>query len=309
MAAKTPAAIDLDSILGDVQKMYAKDKRSVAMLTKGDKLTKTYTVDDGLPMPAGHPLGEMTGLVCIPFNKIAQFAGEEDTGKSTMLLEFLLQAQKLGWIVIVWDAEDKFDGNRFRDMGGDPDKLIVIKSNEILQGGEKLRKLINVALTKYPEAKLLAIWDSVGGSQSRSHAEREMDNEKHAQPGQDAKENGSVMKAMVALFNKYPDRIVFLLANQVYSKIGFMQKGNKESGGKKVAYHSSIIMILKRIKVLTKQVAGKKMKYGIVTRAVMQKNHLSQSAMSVHQMDFEITAKGAQVAETQGTDDDEDDSE
>jgi RecA/RadA recombinase len=300
------ATFDLDCILSDVRDLYSKDARSQQMVSRGDTLTKAYTPEDGLPLPDDHPLKLMTNLPCIPFNKIAQWSGEEDTGKSTMLLTLLAAAQKLGWIVVVWDAEDKFDGNRFCDMGGDPERIILVKTNEILQGGEKLRKIISTALTKYPQAKLLGVWDSVGGSQSRSHAERELDSEKHAQPGQDAKENGSVMKMLVSLFNKYPDRIVILLANQVYSKIGFMQHGNKESGGKKVAYHSSLIIQLKRIKVLTKVMNKIKVKYGIITRATMQKNHLSQGKTSVHQMDFEITADGARVTDSVSDSDTED---
>ncbi len=296
MATKKESApqFDLDDILGEVRGMYAKDKKSQSMLSTGNVIKQSYTLDDGCPIPEGHPLRELIGAPVIPFNKIYQFAGNEDTGKSTMIGELVAAAQKNDWLVILWDAEDKFDANRLRvQFGGDPDRLLLIKTNEILQGGEKVRKFVNVAKAKYPNAKILICWDSVGGSQSRSHAERELDNEKHAQPGQDAKENGSVMKMLVSLFNKYPDSISVILANQVYAKIGFMQHGDKESGGKKVAYHSSVIIILKRIKVLTKQVNKVKMKYGIITRATVQKNHISQGENSVHQLDFEITAKGA----------------
>ena len=76
-----------------------------------------------------------------------------------------------------------------------------------------------------------------------------------------------------------------------------MQKGDAESGGKKVEFHSSLIIQLKRIKVLTKTVKNVKVKYGIITRATVKKNHLSQGATSLHQLDFEITASGAQVTE------------
>lgn len=301
-------SFDLDDILGTVNKLYAKDAKSLSMISTGDVMKKQYTSEDGLPIPEGHPLLELTSLPCVPFNKIVQFAGEEDTGKSTFLGQLIAAAQKLNWIVVLWDAEDKFDGNRLKtQFGGDPARLLLVKTNEILQGGEKVRKLVIAAKTKYPTANVLICWDSVGGSQSRGQADRELDNEKHAQPGQDAKENGVVMKMIVALFNKYPDSIVVMLANQVYSKIGFMQKGNKESGGKKVAYHSSLIIVLKRIEVLKRTVNKKLMKYGIVTRATVQKNHLSQSSMSVHQLDFEITASGATLSTKERASNEDDD--
>lgn len=289
---------DIAGIVNDVQKLYAKDAKSKAMITTGDTVKESYVEADGVPLPVTSPLRYLSGIPCIPFNKIAQVAGNEDVGKSTIIGEVMASAQAAGHVVILFDSEDKFDSSRFRNQfGGNPDDLILVKTNEILQGGEKVRKLILAVKTKYPDAKVLFCWDSVGGSQSRSHSERELDNEKHSQPGQDAKENGSIMKMIVSLFNKYPDSISVLLANQVYAKIGFMQVGDQASGGKKIAYHSSFIVILKRIKTLTKQVKGQKMKYGIITRAVVTKNHLCQTETSIHQMDFEITAKGASLTD------------
>jgi hypothetical protein len=81
-----------------------------------------------------------------------------------------------------------------------------------------------------------------------------------------------------------------------------MMKGDAAAGGTKIEYHSSFILMLKRIKVLTKQVKGVTTKYGIVTRATVSKNHLSQGENSVHQLDFEITAQGSVTTEGYGDD-------
>lgn len=289
---------DITAILADVRKTYAKDKKAQSMLTTGDAVKQIIEEIDGVPTPPGTILNELLNLPCLPYNKIAQIAGDADTGKSTICGQIMAAAQKTSHIVILWDAEDKFDANRFdKFFKGNAASLLVVKSNEILQGGEKARKLIVAAKDKYPEAKILFVWDSVGGSQSRSHAERELDSDKHGQPGQDAKENGQVMKMLVALFNKYPDSISVLMANQVYAKIGFMAHGNAQSGGKKIEFHSSLIIELKRLKVLTKVVKSTKVKYGILSRATVKKNHLSQSETSIHQLDFEITANGANISE------------
>lgn len=297
---------DINSIVAEVQKVYNKDEKSQAMVTTGDSIRKSYTKEDGVPVPEGHPLKELVGLPCVPYNKIIQVSGNPDTGKSTFCGQLMASAQKSGHLVILLDTEDKMDAQRFeKHFGGKPKELILIKTNEILQGGEKVRKTILAAKDKYPDAKLLFVWDSVGGSQSRSHAERELDSEKHGQPGQDAKENGQVMKMLVALINKYPDSIAIVLANQVYAKIGFMQKGDKESGGKKIEFHSSLIIQLKRIKTLVKVSKGQKIKHGIISRATVSKNHLSQSDTSIHQLDFEITASGASVSSEQSEDEDD----
>ncbi len=299
--------IDLQKIVSDMQKLYSKDKKSQAIICTGDSVKVAYTDKDVCPLPKGHPLRELIGLPGIPFNKIAQLAGKADTGKSTFAAEAMSSAQKAGVQVILWDSEQKFDAQRFTNLGGNPSQVLLIKTNEILKGGELARKYITAVKEQDENAKILFVWDSVGGSQSRSHAERELDSEKHAQPGQDAKENGSVMKTLVALINKYPDSIAVYLANQTYAKIGFMMKGDAAAGGAKIEYHSSFIVFLKRVKTLTKTVKGVITKTGIVSRATVTKNHLSQSETSVHQLDFQVTANGAVLTNSVEVGDEEDD--
>ncbi len=300
------AKFDIAAIVSDVQKLYAKDKKSSAMITTGASVKQKYTDKDGVPVPSGHPLAELVSLPCVPYNKIIQISGPPDSGKSTSSGQLMASAQKSGHLVILWDSEDKFDANRFdKQFGGVSADVALVKTNEILQGGEKVRKLVEVTKAKYPDAKIFIVWDSVGGSQARGAAERELDSEKHSQPGQDAKENGAVMKMIVGLINKHPDSIAMVLINQVYSKIGFMMKGDAEAGGKKIEFHSSLIIRLKRIKTLTRKVKGREVKYGITTRATVSKNHLSQSETSLHKLDFIITAAGASVSEEQSEDDDE----
>lgn len=300
------AKYDISGIVADVQKLYSKDKKAQGMISSGDSIRQEYTEKNGVPVPEGHPLRELVGLPCVPYSKIIQISGPPDSGKSTSSGQLMASAQKTDHVVILWDSEDKFDAKRFdKNFGGKSKDLLVVKTNEILQGGEKVRKLVIAVKDKYPDAKILVVWDSIGGSQARGAAERELDSEKHGQPGQDAKENGSVMKMLVGLFNRYPEAIAVVLINQVYAKIGFMAHGNQESGGKKVEFHSSLIIRLKGIKVLTRVVKGLKTKYGIVTRATVAKNHLSQSETSLHQLDFEITAAGAQPSKEQDTNEDD----
>jgi RecA/RadA recombinase len=292
------AKIDVTKIVSDMQKLYAKDKKVQSIISTGDAVKSSYTEKDVVPLPKGHPLRELTGLPGIPFNKIIQIAGKPDTGKSTFAGETMASAQKAGIQVILFDSEDKFDAARFKThFEGNPKEILMIKTNEILKGGELVRRYISAIKEQDENAKILFVWDSVGGSQSRSHAERELDNEKHAQPGQDAKENGSIMKMLVGLINKYPDTIAVYLANQTYAKIGFMQHGDAASGGAKIEYHSSFIVMLKRVKTLTKTVKGVLTKYGIISRATVTKNHLSQGDTSVHQLDFTVTADGAKLSE------------
>lgn len=285
---------NLDKVVSDVQKLYNKDKKSIDSIATGSVIKADYTINDVIPLPASNPISRLFGLPGLPYNKIVQFAGKPDSGKSTLGLEIIVAAQKAGVQAIVWDSEDKLDTGRLTEMGGKPEELLLAKTNEILKGGELLRKYVLAIKEQDPDAKILLLWDSAGGSQSRSHAERELDSERHAQPGQDAKENGTVMKMLVALINKFPDSLAVYIANQTYAKIGFMMKGDAASGGSKLEFHSSGIVFLKRIKVLTKKVKGAEVKQGIITRATVSKNHLSRGKTSVHKMDFTITADGYQ---------------
>lgn len=290
--------INVSKIVSDMQKLYAKDKKIQTIINTGDSVKSEYTDKDGIPLSINNPLRQLCGLSILPFNKLVQVAGKPDTGKSTIAGEVMSSAQKYGAQVILWDSEDKFDSYRFKShFKGDPAEVLLVKTNEILKGGELVRRYITAIKEQDEDAKILFVWDSVGGSQSRSHAEKELDNEKHSQPGADAKENGAIMKMLVSLINKYPDTISGYLANQTYAKIGFMQHGDAASGGYKIEYHSSLIIMLKRIKVLTKVVKGVVTKYGILTRATVTKNHLSQNKTSIHQLDFEITAEGAKVTD------------
>lgn len=289
--------IDIGKIVKDMQALYKDDKKVQTLIATGDSVKADYTDKDGVPLSVDHPLRQLTGLPVLPFNKIIEIAGKPDTGKSTIAAMTVVEAQKAGFIVIYWDSEDKLDATRLKNMGGNPKEILLVKTNEILKGAELVRKYILALKEQDANVKILVVWDSVGASQSRSHAERELDSERHAQPGQDAKENSSVMKMMVALINKYPDSICIYLANQVYAKIGFMQHGDAASGGNKIEFHSSFIVFLKRVKVLTKRVKGVVSKYGIISRATVTKNHLSQSKTSIHQLDFEIQASGVSITE------------
>lgn len=295
------------SVADRVKALYAKDPSMQRILSNTSGAPKVYEETDGVPLPLENPIRQMTGLPCLPFNKIAQVAGKPDTGKSTTAGEVMASAQRAGFEVIVWDAEDKLDLSRYvTEFKGDSEKLHIIKTNEIRKGGQLVKDYISVLKEENPKALILVVWDSVGASVSRSETERNLADERHGQPGQDAKECGSVVRHLVGTFNKFPDSICVLLVNQTYAKIGFMQHGDQAKGGSGIEYFSSLIIGLKRIKTLTKTEKKKKVKYGIITRATVTKNHLSQGKTSVYQMDFVINASGSQVSDLEMEEDSED---
>lgn len=286
------------SVLDRVRALYAKDDSMKTILAKDPAAPKAYTEEDGVALPENNPIRAMTDLPCIPYNKIIQIMGKPDTGKSTTAGEVMAAAQAQGFEIIYVDAEDKFDAQRYaNEFHGDPGKLHLIKTNEIRKSGQLVKDYIYVLKEENPKARILVVHDSVGASVSRAETEKNLADEKHTQPGQDAKEVGTVIRHWVGMFNKYPDSICVLLVNQVYTKIGFMQKGDKAKGGNALEYFSSLIIGLKKIKTLTKTEKKKKVKIGILTRATVSKNHLTQGKTSVYEMDFVITAAGSQVSD------------
>lgn len=293
---KEKAPIKLSAV-DRVKATYAKNDLAKNVVQLG-MAVKEYTDADGLPLPEGNPLRELTGLPVLPFNKIIQKAGKPDTGKSTDGALLIVAAQTAGFKVVYWDTEEKVDPNRITMLGGHPDDVIFVRTNDIRIGGQMVKDMVKALKEDEPDCKILIVWDSVGGGVSRADMQRNLaDMKKSAQPGAAAKENGEVIRHIVALMNAYRDSICVYLANQTYAKIGFMQSGDKAKGGDAVEFFSSVIIFCKRIKVLTRTENKQLVKYGIISECTVTKNHLTPGKTSVYKKRFEITADGARVSD------------
>lgn len=287
------AKVDVSKIVAAARALYGKDKVGAAMLATGEVLRRPTKPEEFVLAPEGHPWTSLTGLLGLPYDSIVQIAGAYDSGKSTLAGEFMASAQRQGVYVVLGDSEKKFDKNRYNKyFKGDADKLLVVQSTMIRKLAGGMFKYISVIKEADPEAKILLVHDSIGGSVSRSRAERDIDDEKSNQPGSEAVENSDYMKHVVATMDKYPGSIALLLINQMTDRIGFGQKGQSRSGGHKISFHSSLIIEMKKIKTLPKTVKGVEMKSGIISSAKIDKNHLSSTDISVNRMNIMVDASG-----------------
>ncbi len=287
------AKLDINDIVKKAQALYGKDAGGAAMLGTGETLRRPTKPEDFILAPEGHAWRELTGLLGLPFDSIIQIAGAYDSGKSTIAGEFMAWAQQQGVWVILGDAEKKFDKPRFeKHFGGNPKALLTVQSTMIRKLAGGMFKYVKTIMDADPNAKILMVHDSIGGSISRSRAERDIDDAGSNQPGSEAVENSDYMKHVVALMDKYPGALSLLLINQMTDKIGFGQKGQSRSGGHKISFHSSMIIEMKKIKTLTKAVKGVETKTGIISQAKIEKNHLSQTENSVNKMNIGVNAKG-----------------
>lgn len=300
--------LSLQDIVNETQKLYMKDKVGAAMISTGEVLKRPTKPEQFVLAPKGHVWNDLTGLLGIPYDSVIQVAGAYDSGKSTIAGEFMAAAQKQGVYVILADSEKKFDRVRFeKHFGGKADELLVVQSTMIRKLAGGMFKYVDTIMKGDPTAKIFIVHDSVGGSVSRSRAERDIDDDKSNQPGSEAVENSDYMKHVIARMDRYPGAIALLLINQMTDKIGFGQKGQSRSGGHKISFHSSMIIELKKVKTITKTVDKVIVKTGIITSAKIDKNHLSSTDNSVEKMNIMVTAKGWEKTDFSFKKDDESD--
>lgn len=295
--------LDLNKIVSDVRSAYGKDKGKALQVSTGSSISRPVG-DNAFVNWKDSPWHELTGVQGIPFGRIVQIAGRPDSGKSTHAMQFMKLAQDQNILVILLDSENKFSLKRFNNkFGGNSDELIIISSKMILEGADEVEKVVTAAKEQDIECRILIVVDSIGGSLAKNEGEDSLDNSK--QMASAAKENGTFMRGIVRLMEKYKNRetneenICALLINQSYANIG--APGQKEAGGQKVEYFSSIILQLTRKSDLTKIKDGVKRKIGIVTRAKVKKNHLFDGDDSIAELDLVITAGGIDLLSKQKT--------
>lgn len=298
---KVIAGIDINKLVKKAQESYGKKENGLArQLSTGSSIVRPVEDKDFIVWTKGDHWQTLTHLRGIPFGRIIEISGKPDSGKSTHAAAFMKFAQDQGVLVILWDAEKKFSASRFDNkIGGCSDNLIIVDTNNILNGAKAVAHFVNSAKEMNPDVKILIVWDSVGAS-INSTEDKDDEEEYSKQPGVTAKENAYAIRKFNKLSNKYINRetgeetIATLVINQTYANIGSV--GQTEKGGGEIYYLSSVIIQLSRKGDLTRVKGGEKYKYGIVTRAKVKKNHLFDGDECIAEMDLVISADGIQLA-------------
>jgi RecA/RadA recombinase len=289
----------LDGIVNNARSSFKnKDKGLGLQIISGTDINKSNKASDFV-FWKDSPWELCTSIMGAPFGKVVQISGRPDSGKSTHAMQFMALAQAQGHIVLLWDAEQKFSTKRFDNyFGGKSKDLLVVSSKMISEGADMVEALVHSVMEKLPDKKIFIVWDSVGGSLPKS--EKGKSKRDSHQMAEAAKENGAVVRGLVMLMEEYrdreknEDRIGVMLINQTYANIG--APGQIESGGQKVAYHSSLIVQLTRVSDLFKVRDKIKRKAGIRTKMRVKKNHLFDGEDTIAEMLLDITAGGIAVA-------------
>ena len=207
-------------------------------------------------------LDRILGIGGLPRGRVVEIYGPESSGKSTLALSIVAQAQKLGITCAYVDAEHALDPVYMKAVGVDVDELVFTQPDYGEQALEIVDKLVATG-----ELGVIII-DSVASLIPKAELEGDMES---AQMGLQARMMAKAMRKLVGQANTHKTLLVFI--NQLRNKIGVMF-GNPETtpGGMALKYAASFrIDIRKREDIKDK--AGNSV--GIVSKVKIIKNKMA----------------------------------
>lgn len=237
-----------------------------------DRIEKTY--GKGTVMKLGdNPIEELdvisTGSIGIdvaigvggfPRGRVVEIYGPESSGKTTLAIHAIAEAQKKGGIAAFIDAEHAFDINYAKKLGVDVENLLISQPDNGEQALEITENLIRSGAID------IIVIDSVAALTPKSEIEGEMGDSKM---GLHARLMSQALRKLTATISK--TRCVCIFINQLREKIGIMF-GNPETttGGNALKFYASIRVDIRRISQIKEgeNVIGNRVKVKIVKNKV-----------------------------------------
>lgn len=250
-----------------------KESKLKALKLTLDKLDKAYgkgavmkmgdhVVDDVEVIPSGSiGLDLALGVGGYPRGRVIEIYGPESSGKTTLTLHAIAEAQKNGGIAAFIDAEHAFDRFYAQNLGIDIDNLIISQPDHGEQALEIADNLIRSGAID------IVIIDSVAALTPKSEIEGEMGDSKM---GLHARLMSQALRKLTASISKTRCTVVFI--NQLREKIGIMF-GNPETttGGNALKFYASVRLDIRRstqIKDTDGRVLGNKTRVKVVKNKV-----------------------------------------
>ncbi len=200
------------------------------------------------------------GVGGIPRGRVVEVFGPEASGKTTLALQIIAQAQKTGGLAAFIDAEHALDADYARKLGVDTDNLLVSQPDNGEQALEIAEMLIRSGAID------VVVVDSVAALVPKAEIEGEMG---EAQMGLQARLMSQALRKLTAIVSK--SRTTLLFINQIREKIGVMF-GNPETttGGRALKFYASIRIDIRRIASLKdgEAVVGSRTKVKVVKNKV-----------------------------------------
>jgi recombination protein RecA len=177
------------------------------------------------------------GVGGIPKGRVVEIFGPESSGKTTLALHVVAEAQKLGGIAAFIDAEHALDPDYAKKLGCDVDNLMVSQPDS----GEQALEIAEILIRS--SAVDLVVVDSVAALVPKAELDGEMGD---AHVGLQARLMSQALRKLAGVVSKSGTSLVFI--NQIRDKIGVMF-GNPETttGGRALKFYASMRLDIRRI--------------------------------------------------------------
>lgn len=219
----------LDAALGQIERAFGKG--SIMRLGQ-DNVVEIETISTGCL-----GLDIALGVGGLPRGRIVEIYGPESSGKTTMALHTIAEAQKIGGVCAFVDAEHALDPIYARKLGINLDDLLISQPD----AGEQALEIADT-LVRSGAIDVLVI-DSVAALTPRAELEGEMGD---SLPGLQARLMSQALRKLTASISKSNTMVIFI--NQIRMKIGVMF-GSPETttGGNALKFYASVRLDIRRI--------------------------------------------------------------
>jgi recombination protein RecA len=254
----------LSVAIGQIEKAYGKGS-IMRMGINGPKVQVPAIPTGAINLDAA------IGIGGIPRGRITEIYGPESSGKTTLCLHVIANAQKTGGVAAFIDAEHALDIEYARKLGVDVDNLLVSQPDT----GEQALEIAEVLVRS--GAVDVVVIDSVAALVPRAEIEGEM-GDSHV--GLQARLMSQALRKLTGAINR--SQIAVMFTNQIREKIGVMF-GSPETttGGRALKFYASLRMDIRRIG----SIKDKEVLVGNKTRVKVVKNKV---APPFKQVDFDI---------------------
>jgi recombination protein RecA len=243
----------LDAAIGQIERAFGKG--SVMKLGQRERAVEIDTVSTG-----SLGLDLALGVGGLPRGRIAEIYGPESSGKTTLTLHCIAEAQKAGGVCAFVDAEHALDPSYARKLGVNIDELLISQPDT----GEQALEIADTLVRSL--AVDLVVIDSVAALVPKAELEGEMGD---SHMGLQARLMSQALRKLTASIHR--SNCIVIFTNQIRQKIGVMF-GNPETttGGNALKFYASVRLDIRRIGQIKErdQVIGNQTRVKVVKNKV-----------------------------------------